>query len=79
MAHSVGVEESGKSALLKCDETWLEDLRSRALGSRERAPWLGGDLQTVAHHLVYCDRPIPAHETPMQFPLRDGSGERQVS
>lgn len=75
VAHSVGVEESRKSALVKCDETWLDDLRSRALDSRERAPWLGGDLQTVAHRLICRDRPIPAHETPMQFPLRDGSGD----
>ena len=57
------------------DEAWLEDLRIQTLHCRERAPWLGGDLQTVAHRITYRDRPIPGIETPMQFPLRDGSGD----
>jgi predicted alpha/beta-fold hydrolase len=57
------------------DEARLEDLRIQVLHSRERAPWLGGDLQTVAHRITYRDLPIPGIETPMQFPLRDGSGD----
>ena len=57
------------------DEARLEDLRIQVLHSRERAPWLGGDLQTLAHRIIYRDLPIPGIETPMQFPLRDGSGD----
>lgn len=57
------------------DEAWLEDLRIQTLHCRERAPWLGGDLQTVANRITFRDVPIPGNEKPMQFPLRDGSGD----
>ena len=53
----------------------LEDFQAEIDGLRERAPWLGGDLQTVAHRIIYRDLPIPGIETPMHFPLRDGSGD----
>jgi predicted alpha/beta-fold hydrolase len=67
--------KSSQDSPLMFDEARLEDLRIQVLHSRERAPWLGGDLQTVAHRITYRDLPIPGIETPMQFPLRDGSGD----
>ncbi len=67
--------KSSQDGPLLFDEARLEALRIQALHSRERAPWLGGDLQTVAHRITYRDRVIPGIEKPMQFPLRDGSGD----
>ena len=64
-----------QASLLFDDPKWFEDLRVQALHSYERAPWLGGDLQTVAHRLIHRNRLIPGVKTLMQFPLRDQSGD----
>lgn len=40
-----------------------------------RAPWWGGDLQTLRNYLVRWHAPLPASER-LYFPMRDGSGDR---
>ena len=42
-----------------------------------RAPWWGGDLQTMRNFLMRRRTPLPAAER-LHLPLRDGSGDRLV-
>ena len=42
---------------------------------RERLPWLGGDLQTVAHRITFRKKPIPGDQRAMEFPLNDDTGD----
>ena len=42
-----------------------------------RAPWWGGDLQTLCNHLVFRPGPLAADER-LYLPMRDGSGDRLV-
>src|SRR5690348_1565707 len=43
-----------------------------------RAPWWGGDLQTLRNYLVRQLAPLPAAER-LHLPMRDGSGDRLVA
>lgn len=43
---------------------------------RPRAPWWGGDLQTLRNMLVRARYALPATSTRILFPLSDGSGDR---
>jgi len=45
---------------------------------RERLPWKGADLQTIAHRAMFRQRPIPGTARAMEFPLSDGSGDRMT-
>jgi len=42
----------------------------------ERAPWWGGDLQTIRNHLIWREQPLPSHPSAVAFPTSDGSGDR---
>ncbi|MGH1419033.1 MAG: YheT family hydrolase [Hyphomicrobiaceae bacterium] len=42
---------------------------------RERAPWWGGDLQTLRNQLVETATPLPSISQPVTFPTSDGSGD----
>ncbi len=42
-----------------------------------RAPWWGGDLQTLRNYLVRWGMPLPSAER-IYLPMRDGSGDRLV-
>jgi len=43
---------------------------------RARAPWWGGDLQTLRNMLVRAGDALPATSQRVYFPLSDGSGDR---
>jgi len=45
---------------------------------RARAPWWGGDLQTLRNFLVRRRAPIAALSERLELPMRDGSGDRLV-
>lgn len=46
---------------------------------RSRAPWWGGDLQTLRNALVRSRVDLPAMSERVAFPLSDGSGDRLVA
>lgn len=43
---------------------------------RERAPWWGGDLQTLRNHLLAGQQPLPSTTVTRLFPISDGTGDR---
>ncbi len=43
---------------------------------RPRAPWWGGDLQTLRNTIMWRDTPLPSKSERLFFPLRDDSGDR---
>lgn len=43
---------------------------------RDRAPWWGGDLQTLRNHLLAGQQPLPATTVTRVFPTSDGTGDR---
>lgn len=43
---------------------------------RYRAPWYGGDLQTIRNELLRPRRPSAMRSSVMEFPTSDGSGDR---
>lgn len=45
-------------------------------GFRERAPWWGGDLQTLRNMLVGAKVALPATSERLYLPVSDGSGDR---
>lgn len=45
---------------------------------RERAPWWGGDLQTLRNQLMVRHKPLPSQSSTLEFPTSDGSGDRLV-
>jgi predicted alpha/beta-fold hydrolase len=46
------------------------------VGIAERAPWWGGDLQTIRNHLIWRRQPLESHASVLEFPTSDGSGDR---
>lgn len=42
----------------------------------ERAPWWGGDLQTLRNHLLAGQQPLPSTTVTRLFPTSDGTGDR---
>lgn len=42
---------------------------------KPRAPWYGGDLQTLRNTLVHRAKPLPGMSAPVKFKLPDGSGD----
>ncbi len=45
-------------------------------GFVERAPWWGGDLQTIRNHLIWRMQPLESHASVLEFSTSDGSGDR---
>jgi uncharacterized protein len=43
---------------------------------RDRAPWWGGDLQTLRNHLIARHEPLPGRSSRLEFQTSDGSGDR---
>ncbi len=43
---------------------------------RDRAPWWGGDLQTVRNRFLARRRTLPSQTVRLEFPMSDGSGDR---
>ena len=43
---------------------------------RPRAPWWGGDLQTLRNVVVGHEPELPGESTRLHLPMRDGSGDR---
>lgn len=43
---------------------------------RDRAPWWGGDLQTLRNFFLAWPRPLSSHATTVAFLASDGSGDR---
>lgn len=43
---------------------------------RDRAPWWGGDLQTLRNQLVARPSPLPGRSRPLEFKTSDDSGDR---
>jgi predicted alpha/beta-fold hydrolase len=43
---------------------------------RDRAPWWGGDLQTLRNHFLRRHVPLPSQSSTIEFPTSDGSGDR---
>jgi predicted alpha/beta-fold hydrolase len=43
---------------------------------RDRAPWWGGDLQTLRNHLLAPHSFLPSHSLTLEFRMSDGSGDR---
>ena len=50
----------------------------RSVDFRERAPWWGGDLQTLRNQFVSRVRPLQSRSLALEFPTSDGSGDRLV-
>ena len=46
---------------------------------RARAPWWGGDLQTLRNSLVAGKHELPGSSARLLLPLKDGSGDRLVA
>ena len=46
---------------------------------RDRAPWWGGDLQTLRNHLLPPHGPLPATTATRVFETSDGSGDRLIA
>jgi predicted alpha/beta-fold hydrolase len=46
------------------------------VGFVERFPWWGGDLQTIRNHLVWREHHLHSHQSTLEFPASDGSGDR---
>ncbi|UWQ89701.1 alpha/beta fold hydrolase [Rhodobacteraceae bacterium M382] len=42
---------------------------------RQKRPWIGGDLQTLAHRIVFRRHPIPGPSRSLKFPMMDGTGD----
>lgn len=43
---------------------------------KARAPWWGGDLQTLRNHLLPNRSPLPGYASTCAFPVSDGTGDR---
>ena len=43
---------------------------------KARAPWWGGDLQTLRNHLLPARGPLPGRSSALTFPTSDGSGDQ---
>lgn len=43
---------------------------------QDRAPWWGGDLQTLRNMCVRRRDPLPSHASTLLFPMADGSGDQ---
>ena len=51
----------------------------RLISFRDRAPWWGGDLQTLRNHLLPPREPLPAITAARTFKTSDGSGDRLLA
>jgi hypothetical protein len=49
---------------------------AEGIAFRDRAPWWGGDLQTLRNHLLARQQPLPSTTSTRLFPTSDGTGDR---
>lgn len=62
----------------KLRNTVASSEHSNALSNvfEDRAPWWGGDLQTLRNQLAYRKQPLASTSRILEFPTTDGSGDR---
>lgn len=61
---------------VKLDTESASGIPHEASGFKERAPWWGGDLQTLRNYLIAKRLPLPGTVTRRSFPVSDGNGDR---
>jgi len=49
---------------------------AEGIAFRDRAPWWGGDLQTLRNHLLGRQQPLPSTTVTRVFPTSDRTGDR---
>jgi len=54
----------------------FRDIAGQGAKFQDRAPWWGGDLQTLRNVVMRRSRGLPGRSSTLEFPMNDGSGDR---
>jgi pimeloyl-ACP methyl ester carboxylesterase len=74
-AISFPLEQGGTGQSVSGSDLFRRDSELNA-EFRDRAPWWGGDLQTLRNHFLRRHVPLPSQSSTIEFPTSDGSGDR---